>query len=374
MDTINIINNFDQNILMENILIMNQYKLTDLVINVFKDDFKNKSINELTIEYVKEYFNQLKFINWDMFIRLLNLKCVFENNFFGQTNSLDYIIRFSIMNKFTKMIEFLLGLPSNTINWYNRYGINMIYYILSNKLFYSNENIIKMILNNDLINLEFWYKIIKSKTALANFLSFGTEEQILNIIRKFNFEINKSFISNGEETSIIECIIKRNFYNTLESIFENSSELNYDINMRKRIILNACETNNLDIIKLLIKKEFDFSDCFYENKNSLLKIKSEEVLMYLILNCNLVLSNDIFYMAVSNNWVGIIQYYFYSKSIDWNELNYVCVIPILLSNKHFNLTKKVIANSIFTFYYNLNYGLEKYYIDPHGYILGYDDE
>lgn len=35
MDTINIINDFEQKILMENILILNQKKLLDMIINLF---------------------------------------------------------------------------------------------------------------------------------------------------------------------------------------------------------------------------------------------------------------------------------------------------------------------------------------------------
>jgi hypothetical protein len=77
MDTINIINNFDQNILMENILILNQQKLLDLIFRVFEEDFKDKTNEELTLEYVQYYFDKLTFINWNLMIRLLNLKTTF---------------------------------------------------------------------------------------------------------------------------------------------------------------------------------------------------------------------------------------------------------------------------------------------------------
>jgi hypothetical protein len=77
METINIINNFDQNILMENVLILNQKKLLELVFNVFEEDFADKTIGELTVSYVQSHLNQLKFINWDLMIRLLNLKTTF---------------------------------------------------------------------------------------------------------------------------------------------------------------------------------------------------------------------------------------------------------------------------------------------------------
>jgi hypothetical protein len=51
----------------------------DLVFGIFNKDFQNKTIDELTIDCVKEYFNQLWFINWDLMIRLFNLKTSFYN-------------------------------------------------------------------------------------------------------------------------------------------------------------------------------------------------------------------------------------------------------------------------------------------------------
>ena len=66
MDTINIINNFDQNVLMENILILNQSKLLDLVIKVFEEDFKEITISDLSLDYLISNGVQLDFTSLDI--------------------------------------------------------------------------------------------------------------------------------------------------------------------------------------------------------------------------------------------------------------------------------------------------------------------
>ena len=62
METINIINNFDSKIIMENMLITNQSKLLDLIIEIFEfGDLSNKDII-LDKQIVSEYLNKQKFI------------------------------------------------------------------------------------------------------------------------------------------------------------------------------------------------------------------------------------------------------------------------------------------------------------------------
>lgn len=94
MDTINIINNFDQKILMGNILVLNQKKLLDMIIEIFESDetnLTNKSVQEII-----EFMDTLKIINWEMFLDLLNL----NTNFFyreHQTKSLYYLVEKKVL-------------------------------------------------------------------------------------------------------------------------------------------------------------------------------------------------------------------------------------------------------------------------------------
>ena len=233
MDTINIINNFDQNILMENILILNQLKLLDLVFRVFEVDFKNIPIEELTLEYIQTHFDQLKFINYDLMIRLLNLKTIF-NNKNVKTNSIIYIISSCITKSHTKILEFLLELPKGLIDWDNIIiqEKSTFVHILSYKLFCSNENIVDKIINLDLDYLDFWYRVIDSKTPIENLFENGNENQLLQIIKTKKFDINKLFDTKdylfSYQTTIINILITRKFIKILEYIFENNYEINYE--------------------------------------------------------------------------------------------------------------------------------------------------
>lgn len=430
MDTINIINNFDQNILMENILILNQQKLLDLVFDTFEKDFKDKQISELTQDYVKTYFDKLQYINWDLMIRLFNLPTLFNVEYIiprtyftnsnlhtglyndinynydydydeitQQNSSLEYIISKCLVTSHTKIIEFLLGLPKELINWENK--LNILFHVMSKKLFCSNDNIIEKIINLDLDNSDFWYNCDKHKFEQKNIyrespigylFSNATENQLFEIIKKNIFDINKPFDLNilNKNNKIIKCkkniiniIIERKFKKILEYIFENNYEINYKINPKKNLINRACMANDLDIIKILIKNGFDFNgynnendndnENDNENDNPIFLIKSESILMYLIKNNNLILTNDIFYHAIKNDWIEIIDYYFEKDIIEWETLNFPWVITLLTINKHFDLISILIPKSIITFYSNLQDGIEMYHLDPHGF-WNYDSD
>ncbi len=57
METIDIINNIDQKIIIENVLIMNQKKLLDMIIQLFTTEFNN--IQDLTQDIVSVKLNSL---------------------------------------------------------------------------------------------------------------------------------------------------------------------------------------------------------------------------------------------------------------------------------------------------------------------------
>lgn len=374
MNTINIIDNFDQNILMENILLANQKKLLDFVLGIFEKDFGEKKLDELTIEYVENYFNKMKLINWDLFLRLINLKLEIDNF----PNSIRYIIYKCSSQSSIKIIEFLLGLPKGLVHWEN---ID-IHYILRIKKFYSSNFVIDEIFNSNIVDKDFWYSEYKDEktntiySSISWLFIFGNDEQILKIIQSTPtlFDMSKIIKSNGIDTYIIYRMVSQKYIKSLEYVFENYKEINYEIIDKKIIIYRACEKNNIDIIKLLVKYKFDFNDnVIYNNcngynndNNSLLKINSEEIMLYLIYKNNLTLNNDIFYHSIRKNWIRIITYYFESNQIEWDTLSYAWVLPRLIFNKHFEFATIVFKQSIHTCHSNIYLGLELYYMDPYG--------
>lgn len=367
MDTINIINDFDQKFLMENVLILNQQKLLEMVFGVFNTDFKDIPNSELTIEFVMHHFNQLGFINWELTLRLLNLKTSFNNGLLKQTSSsIEYIISLCVTKSHTKIIEFLLGLPDGMIKWNISQEKNMCL-LLSYEIFYSNDNIIDWLINSKIIDLELWYKQFNNTTPIGLLFSFLKEEQLFKIIKTNKFDINRIYTnSTGYKSNIIGLLVLRNFSKILEYIYENNYEINYEIMTKKRLIYTVCKMSNFDIIKVLVKNGFDFNDYNYNVTNSLLLISSEQILMYLIKENNLKPSNDIFYHAVQNNWESIIRYYFESDSIEWVTLNFTWVLTKLILYGYFDLVKIVSFKNTETFFTNLYNGVELYYLDPYG--------
>jgi hypothetical protein len=275
METINIINNFDQNILMENILILNQKKLLDMVINVFEKDFADKSDDGLTIYYVKEYFNSLNFINWELFIRLLNLKTTFAfggDYYLKNVCSIVYLIgKIGSENKSTKIIEFLLKLPRGTVNWdikIDATGTNVLRLLLCFKKFYENSALINMFFDSDLFDKQMWRE--------------------------------------------------KNFYceAPVDIIVNNCSE---------ELIIRAIELGIIEV-----------------SSNIIGAIKSEKIILHLMEKQNITLNNDIFYLAVENNWTQIIEYYFSHGFIDWNILNGPYVVFWLLCYFHYKYAQIVL--------------------------------
>lgn len=172
-------------------------------------------------------------------------------------------------------------------------------------------------------------------------------------------------------------MISRKYIKIVKYLFENKYQIDYELNPKKNIICRACYANDLDIVKLLVTNGFDFNVCYDSDiggKNSLLLIKDEQILMYLIKKNNLRLSNEIFYHAIQNNWVSIITYYFESDSIEWETLSYAWVLKNLLLNKHFDFIKIVLQKSNQIFYSNLINSLKLYGLNPCEFnIYTYDD-
>ena len=63
METINIINNCNQKIIIENMLIINQYKLLNLCKNIFESEYIKQ--NNLSNKEIKNFLDEKKFINFE---------------------------------------------------------------------------------------------------------------------------------------------------------------------------------------------------------------------------------------------------------------------------------------------------------------------
>lgn len=305
MDTISIINNLDQNVLMENLLILNQKKLLDLVIKVFEEDFKEKIFEDLSIDYVKEYFRELNFINWELFIRLLNLKSTFicEQRNSRETQicdycSLMYLIRKGVgEKKSTKLIEILLELPKGTINWdaksieTNSNVLMMMIFHVSG--FYKNLKIINKIIESDLFDLKIWEeKNIYNRNAIDYLIYSQPEEIIIKFI-----ELKK--------------------------------------------------------IKL--------------NKKQLERINSEKIVLYLMDKQDISMDTDIFMLAVENNWINVIDYYFQHGLIEWGHIDGILVVFWLLYYTNYSYAKIAYFNSAKKFLKNLEKEYDIYNLNPYGF-------
>lgn len=375
-------NIFDNNILTENILILNQSKLLDLIFDIFEIDFKEKTIKELTLDYVKSYFNQLKFINWNLMIKLLNMKRMIKIDSI-KTNSLLYLISLCKNKLHTKILEFLFDLK--IIDWDKNIIIEIIEII---EIFPSKENLLFSIIKSDLLDFNFWLNTNYNLYPYKCFLIKLNENHILHIIKTKKIDINKKFnfcnferlqneqnceLVNTYSINIFNYVIMKGYSKILKYIFEQKYVINYEINQQKIIIDRACLVNNFDSIKLLIKNGFDFNDnLIYYNKNgykyincSILQINSEEILLYLI-NNNLILTNDIFYHALKYNWNTVITYYFNNDIIKWETLYFCKVMYFLSIYKHYDLIKITIQKKLLLLNI-LHNDLTKHFLDPYGF-------
>ena len=391
MDTINIINNFDQNVLMENILILNQSKLLDLVIKVFEEDFKEITISDLSLDYMRNYFNKLNFINWDLFIRLVNLlteipKCNYNycSLFYLLSQIADSPNTSTNTNTSTKLIEFLLSLPKGIINWKVKTNISKsstLIWFLHYEKFYSNNNIINLILESDLFDLNDWEYKNKSDIFPAYYLlKYYSEEIVIKAFEKKIIDINQSIIIKLDNklynSRPVIHVIKRKLIKALDYLISNGVQLDFNIDQVStndiqypKVSISACFTNNLEIIKILVEKGgINFNTTLPNGSTPSHFINTEIILLYMWEKKYITLDNILFLRAVKFNWVQILDVFFSLNLIKWNELEccmWVCWY--LVSNGHFQYTKTVLTKCSSLFVDNLKNGLEFHYLNPQGY-------
>ena len=152
--------------------------------------------------HVKKYFNSLDFINWDLFIKLFNLKTnVSYYNY--PHSSLYYLFRLKKTNN--KLLKFLIKLPKETINWKiycEDSNSNFLSIIFFSEELYEDTELINLILNSDIFDKSMWeeknkYNLNAIKYFLlycnySNLIIKALELNLINIgnITEYKYSVN----------------------------------------------------------------------------------------------------------------------------------------------------------------------------------------
>lgn len=367
MESINIINNFDSKIIMENMLITNQSKLLELIINEFEFGYLSNKDILLDKEIVREYLNKQKFINWDLFLNLINLNTTcYSQKTKSKTNSLNYIISF----KSTRLTEFLLDLTlknysngetklvqEEQIDW-TRVFVSIIRQI------YMSDTIINKLIDlvladnqyRDLLN----EKIHKDKTTLFYLVSKCSETIILRLVETnlilWDWEDD---YANG----LVHWACKRNLTQLLDLVIKNNLNLDKTNKGGKTPLHLACIKNNIGIIKLLVNEKVDMEQIDLVSNapiNYAIKYgKTELVKLLLDQDISLGLdSSDIFYQIIKYQDVELVSYFIDTNLVDIDKTSWIWT-SILFGNKSMysqliQYTRKKIFVSTINFFINLS--------------------
>lgn len=382
METINIINNLDSNIITENILITNQYKLIQSCIKIFQYGYLAK--DNLTVEEAKEFINKQKFINWNMFIDLINLDFkIYKPNTKIKLDTLEYLIE----TKTTNLVEFLLNmdlnLEQNIINWVSNNNI----FLLIFKNFYSNDIIISKTI--DLIKKYKWeneFELgnkIYSKTILSYAISKCSENIIIKMLEQNLIPIdwNDTYSNN-----IIHWTCKRNMCQLFNYILEKKTTTNL-LNQQNKggrtPIHIACIKNNFYLTKSLEKANIKMiADS--DNKthiNYAIKYGNEELVMYLL---NLYAETDLhlgtlFYDIIQYQNEKVVEYFIDNNFVDIEETNFIWTLWTFgYTGNYSQMLKygqKKIIITLFDYFNNLyKYYDGKYIGDIYEYEYDYDNK
>jgi ankyrin repeat protein len=358
MDIVNIINNFDQSVLMENILITNQIKLLDLVIELFETKLKDKDLN---VDLVTNYLNDEKFLNWELFIRLINLKSQFfyKNR---QYKSLFYLVE----KKSFKLLSFLLDLDEKIIYWDNKIRFSQnIFHLVFTKLYKNDDLILKIINNYSKFNNLLNQIDINNKSPLNYFISNCSESLILESLDKMI--INLDYVDLFGNT-LVHLAIKRNFIKLMKFLIEKNVNLNISNLGGRRPIHLSCIKNNLDMTKLLVENKVDldiFDKEFLKPIDYAIIKGNLELISYLIDN-NIELDDEIMNKVVQNQDKKTIEYIFNNKLINLSKTEFLSTAFYLLCKGCFYQLYKLSLYkfdcSIIDFINNPNYYYDGKYI------------
>lgn len=381
MDTINIVNNYDQKIITQNILITNQYKLITRCKNFFESGYLTKE--NLSVDEVQEYMNKQKFINWDLFIDLINLD--FETYCQGsktKLNSLEYLIE----TKSTKTIEFLLNMDlnseQNTINWVS--GEKNIFLLIF-KNFNSNDTIIEnsielMVKNN-------WTHLFDNKTNNFNnsilFYSVSKCSET-NIIKMLENKLIKIDWKDNYSNNLIHWACKRNYIKLFDWIFSNypDNKLFDAKNKGGRTPTHiACIKNNLVLVKLLEEKNIKLSvDYDYDSKTHIhyaIKNGSKDLVLYLLkkyIESDMYFDPKLFYDIITFQDEEVVEYFITNTNLNINDTNLFWTMGLFYQKQMYSqiikYSKKKLLMSIIDYFNDV----PKYYDGRYiGDMFDYDD-
>jgi len=367
MDTINIVNNYDQKIITQNILITNQYKLIARCKNFFKSGYLAKE--NLSVDEVVEFMNKQKYINWDLFIDLINLD--FETYCQGsktKLNTLEYLVS----TKSTRLIEFLLNMDlnseQNTINWIS--GDKNIF-LLVFKNFYSNDTIINNTI--DLMVKNNWvYLFNNSKTGLKNSILFYlvlkcSETICLKMLEHGLIQIDwKDNYSNN----LIHWSCKRNYIKLFDWINTThpDNQLFDAKNKGGRTPVHiACIKNNLYLTKLLEEKNIKLT-IDSDSKTHIhygIKYGDKDLVLYLLkkyIESDFYFEPELFYDVITYQDEEVVDYFISNTNLNINDTNLFWTLGLCGIKKYYSImysyAKKKTSNILYNFIYELSYSYD----------------
>lgn len=111
-----IVENTNQQIILQNILMMNQYKILSMIAQLFDTElngiFQTPTLSNSDIEFIKQKISNGKFIDWSNFLFLINSRSTFKYKTYTH-NTLSWIIETRSRN----LLLFLLALEPKIIDW-----------------------------------------------------------------------------------------------------------------------------------------------------------------------------------------------------------------------------------------------------------------
>lgn len=372
METINIINNFEQKIITQNILITNQKKLIVRCKKLFESEYLANE--NLLVEEVMEYINKQKFINWDLFIDLINLDFeIYKSGSTTKLNSLEYLIE----TKSTKLIEFLLTMDlnseQNTINWIS---CDKNVFLLLFKNFYSNDMIINKTI--DLLVKNNWTHLVNNNTIRINnsviFYSVSkcSESTVIKMLEQklIDFDWKDNYSNN-----LIHWACKRNYQKLFDWVFTNYPDNNlFNVaNKGGRTPIHiACIKNNLYLTKSLEEKNIE-PKIDSNSKTHIhygIKYGSKDLVLYLLkeyIESDLYFGPELFYDVIAFQDEEVVQYFIANTNLNINDTNLFWTLGLCASKKYYSTiysySKKKSLRMIYNFLYELSHSYDGHHVD-----------
>jgi ankyrin repeat protein len=356
MDTINIINDFDSKILMENMLITNQLKLLNMCKNIFEMCILKEK--KLSISEIKDYINKQKFINWELFVNLINLESEFINpRNRMKTSSLEYLIQTKSFGLIEFCLDFELDFKFNLINWKKQNTNKNIFQILFKNLCENDiiiNKLIDIMIKNNLIEL-FKEKNTHNKSCLNYTISKCSEQVLIRLLELGFIELDwiDTYTNN-----LIHWACKRNL-NKLFNLIVNDENNNFNldrVNNGKRSALHlACINNNIDLVRILVKKnveiELEDNDLKCPLNYAIKYGNSELVKLLLDQNLNIFLTKSdskIFYEIIQYQDENMVKYFIEKNFMNIDNTSLFWTTLLCMNKKYYSQiylygTKKIMG-------------------------------